>query len=182
MYIYNSFTLFYRCFFFEDPFFLNFLWRRVITASHRRFEPWNRSTFPRNMNACEAATLLCYGFLFRDDQIDGQVLNRKETARYSAKLYMPIFLFSTRLPLEERSAKQTKTESGKETTRCKPQETSWAVVIWQSLLGRGWKDVLLRMWWLEGRMRAARALLTHSPSTPPILTSEFVMADLLAFS
>jgi len=95
---------------------------------------------------------------------------------------MPIFLFSTCLPLEERSAKQTKTESGKETTRCKPQETSWAVVIWQSLLGRGWKDVLLLMSWLEGRMRAARALLTHSPSTPPILTSEFVMADLLALS
>jgi len=55
------------------------------------------------------------------------------------------------------------------------------VVIWQSLLGRGSKEVLLRMWWLEGRIRAVRALLTHSPSTPPILTSEFVIADLLAF-
>jgi hypothetical protein len=74
------------------------------------------------------------------------------------------------------------TKSVKETTRCKIQETSWAVVIWQSLLGRGWKDVLLRMWWLEGRMITARALLTDSPSTPPILTNEFVMADLLAFS
>ena len=62
----------------------------------------------------------------------------------------------------------------------KLQETSWALVIWQSLLGRGSKEVLLRMWWLEGRMRAVRALFTHSPSTPPILTSEFVMADLLA--
>jgi len=55
------------------------------------------------------------------------------------------------------------------------------VVIWQSLLRRGSKEVLLRMWWLEGRIRAVRALLTHSPSTPPILTSEFVIADLLAF-
>jgi hypothetical protein len=108
-------------------------------------------------------------------------LAEKKTARYSATIHADLS-FSTRLPLEERSAKQAKTESGKETTRCKLQETSWAVVIWQSLLGRGWKDVLLRMWWLEGRMRAVRALLTHSPSTPPILTSEFVMADLLAFS
>uniref|UniRef100_A0A5K1C065 Uncharacterized protein n=1 Tax=Nymphaea colorata TaxID=210225 RepID=A0A5K1C065_9MAGN len=31
-------------------------------------------------------------------------------------------------------------------------------------------------------MRAARALLTHSPSTVPIRTSEFVIDDLLASS
>ncbi|KAG1363987.1 hypothetical protein COCNU_11G008140 [Cocos nucifera] len=49
-------------------------------------------------------------------------------------------------------------------------------------LGRGWKAALRRSWWEEGRMRAASALLTHSPSTVPIRTSEFVIADRRAFS
>jgi hypothetical protein len=36
-----------------------------------------------------------------------------------------------------------------------------------------------RCWWLDGRINAESALLTKSPSTPQILTSEFVIADLL---
>ncbi|CAN6540710.1 unnamed protein product [Malus baccata var. baccata] len=52
----------------------------------------------------------------------------------------------------------------------------------ESRLGRGQKSAL-RLWlWEEGRIRAAKARLTRSPSTPPILTSEFVMADLRALS
>jgi len=62
------------------------------------------------------------------------------------------------------------------------KHTLRAMVIWQSLLGQGWKDDFLRMLWLEGRMRTVTDLLTHSPSTLPIFTSEFAMADLLTFN
>ncbi|CAL9115535.1 unnamed protein product [Musa acuminata var. zebrina] len=44
-------------------------------------------------------------------------------------------------------------------------------------LGRGWKSALRRCWWEDGRMRAARARFTHSPSTAPIRTREFVIAE-----
>ena len=47
-------------------------------------------------------------------------------------------------------------------------------------LGRGRKSARRRWLWEEGRIRAAKARLTISPSTPPILTSEFVIADLRA--
>jgi hypothetical protein len=39
-----------------------------------------------------------------------------------------------------------------------------------------------RCWCDDGRINAAKALFTRSPSTPPILTSEFVIADLRALS
>lgn len=52
----------------------------------------------------------------------------------------------------------------------------------ESRLGLGWNPALLRCWWEEGRMRAANALFTKSPSTVPIRTSEFVIADLRAFN
>lgn len=44
-------------------------------------------------------------------------------------------------------------------------------------LGRGWNAERRRWWWEEGRMRAARARFTRSPSTVPMRTSEFVMAE-----
>ena len=44
-------------------------------------------------------------------------------------------------------------------------------------LGRGSNADLLRCWCDEGRISAVRARFTHSPSTPPILTSEFFIAD-----
>ena len=44
-------------------------------------------------------------------------------------------------------------------------------------LCRGSNAVLLRCWCDEGRISAVRARFTHSPSTPPILTSEFFIAD-----
>jgi hypothetical protein len=62
------------------------------------------------------------------------------------------------------------------------QQTSSALVIWRSLLGPDWKDILFCMCWLEGRMRALRALLTHSPSTPPNLAREFAIEDFRAFN
>lgn len=50
----------------------------------------------------------------------------------------------------------------------------------ESRLGLGRKSAR-RLWlWEEGRMRVAKARFTRSPSTPPILTSEFVIADLRA--
>lgn len=52
----------------------------------------------------------------------------------------------------------------------------------ESRLGLGWKSDRLRCWCEEGRIKAAKARFTKSPSTPPILTSEFVMADRRAFS
>jgi len=52
----------------------------------------------------------------------------------------------------------------------------------ESRLGLGWKLDRLRCWCEEGRIKAANARFTKSPSTPPILTSEFVMADRRAFS
>jgi hypothetical protein len=52
----------------------------------------------------------------------------------------------------------------------------------ESRLGVGWKSVLLRRLCDEGRIRAVNARLTHSPSTPPIRTSEFFIADLRMFS
>lgn len=51
-----------------------------------------------------------------------------------------------------------------------------------SRLWRGWNAALRLCWCDDGRIRAASALFTRSPSTPPILTSEFVIADLRAFS
>lgn len=50
----------------------------------------------------------------------------------------------------------------------------------ESRLGLGRKSALLLWLWEEGRIRADKARRTRSPSTPPILTSEFVIADLRA--
>ena len=50
----------------------------------------------------------------------------------------------------------------------------------ESLLGLGWKSPRRRCWCDDGRINAAKARFTRSPSTPPILTSEFVIADLRA--
>lgn len=58
---------------------------------------------------------------------------------------------------------------------------SSALDMFESRLGRAWNEVLLFCWWDEGRINAAKALLTKSPSTVPIRTREFVIADLLAF-
>lgn len=52
----------------------------------------------------------------------------------------------------------------------------------ESLLGLGWKSHLRLSWWEDGRIKAASALFTNSPSTAPIRTSEFVIADLLIFN
>jgi len=57
-----------------------------------------------------------------------------------------------------------------------------ALDMMESRLGVGWKSVLLRRLCDEGRIRAVNARLTHSPSTPPIRTSEFFIADLRMFS
>lgn len=63
-----------------------------------------------------------------------------------------------------------------------PGYTYWALDITESLLGLGWNEPR-RFWlWDDGLINAARALFTKSPSTVPILTSEFVIADLRAFS
>ncbi|ONI29740.1 hypothetical protein PRUPE_1G212300 [Prunus persica] len=48
----------------------------------------------------------------------------------------------------------------------------------ESRLGLGWKPALRLCWWAQGRIRAVKACFTHSPSTPPIRTSEFVIVDL----
>lgn len=51
----------------------------------------------------------------------------------------------------------------------------------ESRLGLGWKAPRRRCWCEEGRISAAKARFTRSPpSTPPILTTEFVIADLRA--
>lgn len=60
----------------------------------------------------------------------------------------------------------------------KPFQNSSALDITESRLGRGLKSPRLLSWWDDGRMRAVRALFTKSPSTVPILTNEFVIADL----
>ncbi|TKY73039.1 hypothetical protein E2542_SST01786 [Spatholobus suberectus] len=52
----------------------------------------------------------------------------------------------------------------------------------ESLLGLGRKSPRRRWWCDDGRISAARALFTRSPSTPRILTSEFVIADRRALS
>lgn len=44
-------------------------------------------------------------------------------------------------------------------------------------LGLGANADLLFCWCDEGRINAVRARFTHSPSTPPILTSEFFIAE-----
>lgn len=54
--------------------------------------------------------------------------------------------------------------------------------IIESRLRFGLKSTRRRCWWEEGRIRAAKARFTRSPSTPPILTREFVIADLRAFN
>jgi len=126
------------------------------------------------MNTGRTATAISYRFLFKRTQIKSESFAEEESERYSVR----IFPYSIRC--YQRNDRRNRPKLNLKTGRswCNLQQTSWAVVIWQSLLGRGWKGVLLRMWWLEGRMRA---LLTHSPSTPPILTTKFLMADLLAF-
>lgn len=52
----------------------------------------------------------------------------------------------------------------------------------ESLLGRGRKSPRRRCWCDDGRISAAKALFTRSPSTPRILTSEFVIAERRALS
>lgn len=58
---------------------------------------------------------------------------------------------------------------------------SSALDMAESLLGLVWNAALLRCWWEDGLISAAKARLTRSPSTVPILTSELVMADLRAW-
>lgn len=48
----------------------------------------------------------------------------------------------------------------------------------ESRLGLGWKSPRRRIWCDEGRIKAAKARFTKSPSTVPIRTSEFFIADL----
>ena len=57
-----------------------------------------------------------------------------------------------------------------------------ALDIMESRLGFGWKSP--RRFWLcdAGRIRDARERLTKSPSTVPILTIEFAIADLRAYN
>jgi hypothetical protein len=62
------------------------------------------------------------------------------------------------------------------------QISSSAFDMIDNRLGRGWKAPLLRCWCDEGLIKAVNALFTHSPSTPPILTSEFVIADRRIFN
>ncbi|CAN6583706.1 unnamed protein product [Malus baccata var. baccata] len=52
----------------------------------------------------------------------------------------------------------------------------------ESLLGRGWNPALRLCWCAQGRIKAVKARFTHSPSTPLIRTSEFVIADLRIFN
>jgi len=62
-------------------------------------------------------------------------------------------------------------------------QLSSAFDITESRLGRGWKSARRRCWCDDGRISVASALFTHSPpSTVPIRTSEFVIADLRIFS
>ena len=68
------------------------------------------------------------------------------------------------------------------TNLCEPNQRSSILDMTESRLGLGWKAARLRSWCEEGRIRAVRALLTQSPSTPPIRTSEFVIADLSMLS
>lgn len=50
-------------------------------------------------------------------------------------------------------------------------------------LGLGWKADRRRCWCEEGLIKADKDLFTRSaPSTPPILTNEFVIADLRIFN
>ncbi|KAF2310537.1 hypothetical protein GH714_013892 [Hevea brasiliensis] len=51
----------------------------------------------------------------------------------------------------------------------------------ESRLGRDWKAARRLCWCEDGRIKADKALLTKSPSTPQILTNELVIADLRAF-
>lgn len=60
--------------------------------------------------------------------------------------------------------------------------TSSAFDTTESRLGLGWKAARRLCWWEDGRIRDARDLLISSPSTPPILTMEFFIADLSMFS
>lgn len=59
--------------------------------------------------------------------------------------------------------------------------TSLALDMTESRLGRCWKAARRRCWCEDGLIRADKALFTKSPSTPQILTKEFVIADLRAF-
>lgn len=54
--------------------------------------------------------------------------------------------------------------------------------MWERRLGLGWKASRRRSWCEEGLMRVVKVLFNSSPSTPPIRTSEFFIADLLRFS
>lgn len=63
-----------------------------------------------------------------------------------------------------------------------PHHRSSAFDITESRLGLGSNASRRRRWCDDGRIRAVRDLLISSPSTPPILTIEFVIADLLMLS
>lgn len=62
-------------------------------------------------------------------------------------------------------------------TNLQRDHRSSALDMTESRLGRGWKSTRRRCWCAQGRMRAARARFTRSPSTVPIRTSELVIAD-----
>lgn len=79
------------------------------------------------------------------------------------------------------SASLTESVLYKKRDRSSPYKSS-AFVMTASRLGRGWKSWRRRKLCDDGRIRAARALLTKSPSTVPIRTNEFVIADRRIFN
>lgn len=63
------------------------------------------------------------------------------------------------------------------------ESSSSAFDITESRLGLGWNAKRRRCWCEEGLIKADKVFFTRSaPSTPPILTSEFVIADLRKFN
>jgi len=81
---YNQITQFFGC-------FSVFMPARLFTESRRASEPL-LLVLPNNVNTCRTANNmpLCYCFLFKYEQIDGKVLERK--LRAALQLYMLIFL------------------------------------------------------------------------------------------
>ena len=88
------------------------------------------------------------------------------------------FWLTRRNLIPENSKKTGKTR----TNLCEPNQRSSALDMTQSRLGVGSKLDRRRSWCEDGRIKAVKALFTHSPSTPPIRTSEFFIADLRMLS
>lgn len=116
-----------------------------------------------------------------DSSICSQNLTEKTRFNLTARRDSPINRQINAVGVDQPPQKRDKQDQTWKMKNRQNQRSS-ALLMTERRLGLGSNADLLLCWCEEGRINAVKALFTHSPSTPPILTSEFFIADLRMLS